>query len=42
MILTDPRNPDAVRFQRELEKWHDLRRARPVRRARAGGVSRSA
>ncbi len=33
---------EVARFQRELEKWHDLRRARPVRRAGAGGVSRSA
>ncbi len=33
---------EVARFQRELEKWHDLRRARPVRRTRAGGMSRSA
>lgn len=33
---------EVARFEREIEKWHDLRRARPVRRARAGGISRSA
>ncbi len=33
---------EVARFQRELEKWHDLRRARPVHRARAGRISRSA
>ena len=33
---------EVARFQRELEAWQDLRRARPVRRSRTGGLSRSA
>ena len=33
---------EVARFQREVDKWHDLRRARPVRRAGKGGLSRSA
>jgi DNA-binding transcriptional MerR regulator len=33
---------EVAQFQREVETWRNLRRARPVRRTRAGGVSRSA
>jgi DNA-binding transcriptional MerR regulator len=33
---------EVARFQRELESWHALRRARPVRRANPREISRSA
>lgn len=33
---------EVAQFQNEVEKWHDLRRARPIRRTPSGGMSQSA
>ncbi len=33
---------EVAKFKHEVDKWHDLKRARPVRRARAESVDRSA
>lgn len=33
---------EVARFKQEIDGWHALKRARPVRRARPGAISRSA